>query len=91
MYTGTYNYILTGRRYEFFVRQYLKFFKKKNIKIVLFEDFIKDLCKICKEILDFIHVPFREHFNYQTISNVGNMGPVDNKAMIEIRKLDIKI
>lgn len=85
IYTGTYNHFLTGMRYSFFINQYLKFFSKENIKIILFEELIKEQKRICREIVEFLEVPFQENLNYQIKVNEGDHAPADeaSKCMIE--------
>lgn len=85
IYTGTYNHFLTGMRYSFFVNQYIKFFARDQIKIVLFEEFIKEPKRTCKEIVEFIGVSFQENLNYQMKLNAGDHAPADeaSKYMIE--------
>lgn len=91
VYTGTFNHILSGQRYEFFCRQYLKFFPKQNIKIVLFEDFIQNQEMVCKEILEFIGVRFSKEKNYKIKVNEGNYSPKDDVCKEEIRKINSKM
>ncbi len=85
IYTGTYNCFLTGMRYSYFINQYLKFFARDQIKVCLFEEFISEPERICKEIVEFLGISFKKNLNYQIKENAGDHAPADeaSKYMIE--------
>ena len=51
------------------ILRYMKFFDKNQIKIIIFEEFIKDTKSHMKEILDFLNVPAPLPENFKRIHN----------------------
>ena len=57
------------------IKDYTETFGKDNIKIIFFEDFIKNPKKECLKMFDFINVKSEEFINYNLHSNDGNRLP----------------
>lgn len=59
------DYILSGKETRFcyidWIKEYLKYYKKENIKIIVFEELIKDPENTMNEIQDFIGVEKRKY------------------------------
>lgn len=66
------DYILSGKETRFcyidWIREYLKYFKRENIKIVVFEELIRDPKNIMNEIQDFIGV---ERQKYESLPHTN--------------------
>ncbi|WP_412987487.1 sulfotransferase family protein [Pontimicrobium sp. IMCC45349] len=65
-----YSYISRGK-YLNQIKTYFQLFGEENVKIILFEDFIKDTPSYVKEISSFIGLPTFE-YNYKVKSNVAS-------------------
>ncbi len=61
------DYILSGRETRFcyidWIKEYLKYYKKEDMKIIVFEEFIKNPENIMNEIQDFIGVEKMKYIN----------------------------
>lgn len=57
------------------IKGYYEKFSSKNIRVYIFEDFIANPEKICKDIFDFIGVNYQENINYNIHSNELNFKP----------------
>ena len=64
----------SGNYYEK-IKDYLTVFDKNNVKIIFFEDFIKNPKLECEKIFDFINVKHDNSINYNIHSNDGNRLP----------------
>lgn len=66
---GNEDYILTSS-YFFQIKPYLETFDSRNIKVVLFEDFIKNPTAILKDLCNFLNAEYEEiHFKAYNISS----------------------
>lgn len=57
------------------INAYMKNFPAENIKIILFEEFIKDIEFTSKQLFEFIGVSKNVNINYNIIANEGNLVP----------------
>lgn len=71
-------------KYSEQIKRYLQYFPRKNVKIIIYEDFRKDNLKILKEILEFIGVDSGFNFELAEINP-----PVRIKNHLLKRILDI--
>jgi len=55
------------------IKRYIKYFPKKNMKFIIFEDFIKKIPKIMKEIFSFLEVDSNISINYNIRGNPAKM------------------
>lgn len=76
-------YYIKSTNYYEKIKEYIDVFGKKNIKVIIFEDFIKEPQKTCQEIYKFIGVEDDKTINYNIHSNEGNRLPI-NKLSIKI-------
>lgn len=72
------------------IRKYIDLFGKNNVKVIIFEDFISNMEKECKDIFDFIGVKNNKNINFSIFSNEGNRIPF-NKLSIKSTKIAFKI
>lgn len=59
--------------YSASIAEYEKYFPRKNMHFVLFEDFIKNEKNCCTEICKFLGVPVYDNIDYNIKSNEGNL------------------
>lgn len=64
--------IHSGMYYKI-VSEYMEYFKKENMKFILFEEFIRDTERYTKEIFDFIGVRGSKGIDYNISVNAGNL------------------
>lgn len=55
------------------IKRYIKYFPKKNMKFIIFEDFIKNIPEIMKEIFSFLEIEPIRSINYNIKSNVAKL------------------
>ena len=67
------------------IKKYMDVFGKDNIKVIIFEDFIKNPKQTCNEIYKFIGIEEDETIEYDIHSNEGNRLP-KNKLSIKINR-----
>ena len=79
-------FIISKNNYYQIIKDYINTFGKENVKIIIFEDFIKDPHKVCQEVYKFIGIKDNEKINYNLHSNEGNRLPI-NKLAIKISGL----
>lgn len=75
----------SGEYYEK-IKDYIEIFGKNNVKIIFFEDFVKDQKKVCEDIYKFINVSSLNNFNYNIHSNNGDRIP-RNKITIKLNEI----
>lgn len=69
------NEIIKIGEYYSHIKAFMDYFPSDNIKIVLFEEFIKDIEFTTKQIFDFLGVNPNVKINYNIIANEGNLVP----------------
>lgn len=85
--------IIRGSSYYLHVKQYLDIFGTDQVKIIIFEEFIKDPKKILKDIIEFLGLssepPNLEEKNNSYSQPLGNVGEyiVGNSVINNIAKL----
>lgn len=79
------NIIASGEYYKV-IKDYINVFGKNNIKVIVFEDFVKDPHTFCKDIYKFIGIKDDDTINYYLHSNEGTRIP-RNKLSIKINRL----
>ena len=82
-------YFITSNNYYKVIKDYMDTFGSENVKTFIFEDFIKNPQKTCKEIYRFIDIEDDETINYNIHSNEGNRLPI-NKLTIKINRIFFK-
>lgn len=75
------HYELEGE-YSKFIKAFLKYFPKENLKIIIFEEFINDSETYCKDILNFIGAEEDENVDYFLKANEGNRAPKSAMSII---------
>lgn len=68
------------------INKYITTFGKRNVKIIFFEDLVKNPKKECFKIFDFISVNHDKEINYDIHSNEGNRLPI-NKFTIKANQI----
>ncbi len=63
--------VFSQSKYNTCIREYLQYFPRENIKLVFFEEFIRDERAVCEDIYDFIGARKDPHINYSIIANEG--------------------
>lgn len=63
------------------IHNYINTFGKENVKIIFFEDFIKDTKKVCEDLMNFIGVENDKSINYDIHSNSGNRLPLNEESI----------
>lgn len=66
--------------YSYYLASYRKRFGKENIFTLIFEEFIQDIHKSCKEVFDFLEIS-HEILKYNIKSNEGNYLPKNVMCM----------
>lgn len=57
------------------IKNYIDTFGKENVKVIFFEDFIKDTRTVCEDVYNFLGVSNDTNINYDIHSNDGNRLP----------------
>lgn len=78
-YTGGFNHVLSRFGYAFYCKTYLRFFEKEHIKVILFEDFIKNPKEVCEDLFEFLEVVGGDKIDYSIKSNEGKYNTVSEK------------
>ena len=64
------------------IKKYIDTFSSKNVKVIVFENFIKNPEKECKEIFEFIGIKNNNSINFNIFSNEGNRIPFNKLSGI---------
>lgn len=70
--------------YAYCIREYLRYFPRENMKLVFFEEFVRDEERVTKDILDFLHIPQNPEMTWNVKSNETNFraaSPFRSKIM----------
>lgn len=67
-----YKHIITTGNYYNIINQYLQYYNRKNIKFLIFEEFINNPEIVCKELFHFLGININNDINYRIKSNEGN-------------------
>ncbi len=62
------------------IREYLHYFPRENIKLVFFEEFIRDEKEASRDIFRFLGISDRDDLNFDVVANEGNMRAVSDRA-----------
>lgn len=73
------------------VKDYLSVFKKENVKIIFFEDFISNTEATCKDIMHFIGIEKDDSINYNIRSNDGNRMPINEMSIMTVSFIITKL
>lgn len=63
--------IFYSGKYYYIINCFMKYFKKENMKFIIFEEFVKDPEGILKEIYTFLNIPIDTNIEYKIKSNEG--------------------
>lgn len=63
--------IFYSGKYYYIINHFMKYFKKENMKFIIFEEFVKNPEKISKEIYEFLNIPIDTNIEYKVNSNKG--------------------
>lgn len=61
--------------YSYYIREYCRLFGSENVYVLIFEEFVQDICKGSGQLFDFLGVRQTEGLNYNIKSNEGNVLP----------------
>ena len=75
-YTGSYSHVLSQAGYAFNYKTYLRFFKEENMKIILFEDFIRETQVVCEDLFEFLGIEGGDQIDYSVKSNEGSYSDI---------------
>lgn len=64
--------VLSLGNYYFCIKEYMKYYPKKNMKFIIFEEFIKDPKKTIKEVCEFLDLKEDNYIRYNFKTNEGN-------------------
>ncbi len=64
--------VFSQSKYYSCIREYLDHFPRKNIRLVFFEEFVREEKAACKELFDFIGISGDESLDYSIRANEGN-------------------
>lgn len=78
------NFVASGEYYQV-IKDYLDTFGIDNVKVIIFEDLIKNTHKICQEVYKFIDIDENEKIDYNIHSNEGTRLPI-GQLSIKINK-----
>lgn len=78
------NNVASGEYYKV-IKDYINTFGRNNIKVIIFEEFIKNTEIICKDVYKFLGIENDEKVNYNIHSNEGNRLPI-NKLSIKLNR-----
>ena len=70
--------------YAYCIQEYLRYFPRENMKLVFFEEFVRDEERITKDILDFLQIPQDPDMTWNVKSNETNFraaSPFRSKIM----------
>ncbi len=62
------------------IREYLHYFPRENIKLVFFEEFIRDEKAASQDIFRFLGISDQEDLDYNVLANEGNLSAVSDAA-----------
>lgn len=82
------NFVVSGEYYKV-IKDYIDVFGKDKVKVIIFEDFIKEPQIYCQEIYDFIGLEDDPSINYNVHSNEGDRIPI-SKLSIKINRFYFK-
>ncbi|MCD7818644.1 MAG: sulfotransferase domain-containing protein [Lachnospiraceae bacterium] len=72
--------VFSQSRYYTCIKEYLTHFPKENIRLIFFEEFIRDQKASCRELFDFIGIEEDEKLDYSIRANEGNERAVSGQA-----------
>ena len=70
--------------YAYCIQEYLRYFPRENMKLVFFEEFVRDEERVTKDILDFLQIPQDPDMTWNVKSNETNFraaSPFRSKIM----------
>ncbi|MCD8021902.1 MAG: sulfotransferase domain-containing protein [Lachnospiraceae bacterium] len=72
--------VLSQSRYYSCIKEYLEHFPRENIRLVFFEEFVRDEETACRELFDFIGIDSDVELDYSIRANEGNERAISDKA-----------
>ncbi len=82
--------MIDSGKYSNYIKRYLSYFPKENIKIIVFEEHIKNLKESYRDIFRFLGIPFDEDINYSIKAMDGKRIPISLESMKMYRKISMK-
>lgn len=77
-------------KYSSYIREYLKYFPKEQIKIIVFEEYIKDPKAVYQDLFSFLGISEEPQIDYYQKAMDGNRVPINLESMLEYSRLGEK-
>lgn len=74
--------MIDSGKYSSYISEYLKYFPEDHIKIIVFEEYIKDPKVIYREIFSFLGIQMESNIDYCQKAMDGNRVPISKESMI---------
>ncbi len=79
--------MIESGKYSGYINEYLKYFPKDQIRIILFEEYIKDPKVIYQDLFSFLGIQEESHIDYYQKAMDGNRVPISKESMLEYDRI----
>ncbi|MCI9537022.1 MAG: sulfotransferase domain-containing protein [Eubacterium sp.] len=79
--------MIESGKYSCYIKEYLKYFPKDQIKIIIFEEYIKDPMIIYQDLFSFLGIQEESHIDYYEKAMDGNRVPISIESMLEYDRI----